>query len=356
MRVPEISRGVAMPEIANRRIVMASRPDGMPGLEHFRLETAAPPQPGAGEIQCRTLYLSLDPYMRVRMRDEPGYAAATEIGGVMEGGTVGQVLESNFPGISVGDFVEGRGGWQEYWTLPGDRVRKIDPDAAPLSTALGILGMPGMTAYVGLLEIGRPKEGDTLVVAAASGAVGSAVGQIAKIKGCRVVGIARGSEKCAYVKNDLGFDDCLDHRLPGLADRLRDACPEGIDIYFENVGHPVFEAVLGLLNPFARIPICGAIAHYNAAESELGPDVVPQLLRDAVFKRLTLTGFLVRDFAHKEVDFLCDVAAWLASGRLKYREDFIDGLENAPAGLIGLLQGLNFGKVIVRVAPDPTRP
>src|SRR4051794_3513830 len=240
-----------------KRIVLAARPNGEPKPSDFRLEDHAVPTPGAGEVLLRTIWLSLDPYMRGRMSDGPSYATPVPIGGVMEGGTVSEVIASNNPGFAKGDVVLSRAGWQTHAISDGSGLRKVDPTIAPVSTAVGVLGMPGMTAYTGLLDIGQPKAGETVVVAAASGAVGSAVGQIAKIKGARAIGIAGGKEKCDYVKNQFGFDDCLDHRDPQLAAKLKVACPKGIDVYFENVGGAVFEAVFPLLNAFARIPVCG---------------------------------------------------------------------------------------------------
>ncbi len=339
----------------NRRIVLAARPTGAPRDADFRLEQAPQPGAGQGQMVCRTIWLSLDPYMRGRMNDAPSYAPPVALGGVMEGGTVGRVIESKLQGFAVGDYVLDRGGWQEYWTSDGRGVRKLDPAAAPLSTALGVLGMPGLTAYVGLAEIGRPKPGETLVVAAASGAVGSVVGQIAKQRGCRAVGIAGGPEKCRSVVEDLGFDACIDHRAPDLSGKLEAACPKGIDIYFETVGGKVFEAVFGLLNDFARIVVCGLIAQYNAASPPAGPDTLPRLMWAVLRKRLTLRGFIVSDFREREADFLREVGRWVAEGKLRYREDVVEGLENAPRGLIGLLEGRNFGKLLVRVSPDPTR-
>ena len=246
-----------------RRIVLAARPEGEPTPDHFRLETAPVPEPGPGQVLIRVLWLSLDPYMRGRMSAAKSYAKPVEIGEVMEGGTVGEVVASNHPDYAPGDFVLSHSGWQEYAIADGDSVRKLDPNLAPLSTALGVLGMPGMTAYTGLLNIGQPKPGETVVVAAAAGPVGSAVGQIAKIKGCHVVGIAGGAEKCAYLLNELAFDAAIDHRAPDMPERLADACPKGIDVYFENVGGEVWNAVFPLLNDFARIPVCGLVAHYN---------------------------------------------------------------------------------------------
>ncbi len=335
---------------AARRIVLASRPVGEPKPNDFRLEEVAVPQPGPGQVLLRTKWLSLDPYMRGRMSDAPSYAKPVGIGEVMEGGTVSEVIASRNDRFTGGDIVVGRTGWQTHALSDGAGLRKLDPALAPISTALGVLGMPGMTAYCGLLEIGKPQSGETVVVAAASGAVGSVVGQIAKIKGARAVGIAGGADKCRYVTNELGFDDCLDHRAPDFAARLKAACPKGIDVYFENVGGAVFDAVLPLLNPFSRIPVCGLIAQYNATELPPGPDRLPLLMRNVLTKRLLIRGFIVSDFAALQGDFLRDVSQWLKEGRIKYREDIVKGLENAPATLIGLLKGKNFGKQLVRVA------
>jgi NADPH-dependent curcumin reductase CurA len=336
----------------NRRIVLAARPAGEPKDSDFRLEDAAMPRPPAGGLLLRTIHLSLDPYMRGRMSAAKSYAKPVEIGEVMTGGTVGEVVESNNPAFKPGEYVVGYGGWQDYWVSNGQGCRKLDPKAAPLSTALGVLGMPGMTAYTGLLNIGQPKPGETVAVAAASGAVGSVVGQIARIKGCRVVGIAGGKEKCDYVVKELGFDACVDHQRDDLPAALQEACPKGIDVYFENVGGAVFEAVLPLLNPFSRVPVCGLIAQYNATELPPGPNKLPLLMRAVLSNRILIRGFIVWDFAAQEGDFLREVSGWIRDGRLKYREDVVDGLENAPRALIGLLKGKNFGKLVVRVAPE----
>jgi NADPH-dependent curcumin reductase len=273
----------------------------------------------------------------------------------MVGGTVNEVMASSNPDFAVGDVVLAHTGWQTHAVSDGKGLRKIDPKLAPISTALGILGMPGMTAYAGLLEIGKPQAGETVVVAAASGPVGSLVGQIAKIKGARAVGIAGGAKKCAYVKDELGFDDCVDHRAGDFAERLKAACPKGIDVYFENVGGAVFEAVLPLFNPFARMPVCGLISQYSATELPPGPNRIPALMRSILSKRLTVRGFIVSDFAAKQGEFLRDVSTWLKEGRVKYREDVVDGLERAPPAFIGLLKGENFGKMLVQVAPDPAK-
>ena len=342
-----------MASAINRRIVLASRPQGRPAAENFRLEEAPVPEPGPGRMLCRTIYLSLDPYMRGRMSDAPSYTKPVQVGEVMVGGTVGQVVRSNLDGFAPGDFVVGSGGWQEYADFGAGETRKLDPNVAPISTALGVLGMPGQTAYVGLREIGKPKAGETLVVAAASGPVGSMVGQIAKIRGCRVVGIAGSKAKCDYVAGELGFDACRDHHAPDFEDALRAACPDGIDVYWENVGGRVFEAVLPLLNEFARVPVCGLVGWYNATEPPPGPDRTPLLLRRTLVRRLTIRGFIVFDFAPG--DFVTEVGAWIRDGRIRYREDMREGLENAPAAFIGLLEGENFGKLLVRVVPDPTR-
>ena len=329
----------------NRQILLKSRPEGAPSLDNFELTESPVREPGEGEVLTRTLYLSLDPYMRGRMSAAKSYAKPAEVGQPMVGGTVGEIVASRNPKYAVGDIVLGYGGWQEYALSTGAGLRKLDPAVAPVSTALGVLGMPGMTAYVGLLKIGQPKPGETIVVAAASGAVGSVVGQIGKIKGCRAVGIAGGAEKCRFVIEELGFDACVDHRAPDFAKQLEAACPSGIDIYFENVGGAVQQTVWPLLNDFARIPVCGLIAQYNATRPMPGPDMF-SVLR----KRLLLRGFIVWDFAAKEADFLRDVSEWIRTGRLKYREDIVDWLENAPAAFLGLLQGKNFGKMLVRIA------
>ena len=329
----------------NRQILLKSRPEGAPNLDNFELTETPTPETGDGEVLMRTLYLSLDPYMRGRMNATRSYAPPVAIGRPMVGGTVGEIVTSHNPEYSVGDLVLGNGGWQEYALSDGAGLRKLDPKAAPVSTALGVLGMPGMTAYVGLLEIGQPKPGETVVVAAASGAVGSVVGQIAKIKGCHAVGIAGGAEKCRFVTGELGFDDCVDHHARDFADQLQAACPKGIDVYFENVGGAVQQTVWPLLNDFARVPVCGLIVQYNLTTPMPGPDMF-SVLR----KRLLLRGFIVFDFAAREGDFLRDVGEWVRTGRVKYREDIVDGLENAPASFLGMLQGKNFGKMLVRVA------
>jgi hypothetical protein len=334
-----------------KRIVLASRPVGEPKPSDFRIEETAIPTPGEGQVLLRTIWLSLDPYMRGRMADGPSYAAPVPIGGVMEAGTVNEVIASNNPGFAKGDIVLARAGWQTHALSDGKGLARIDPKIAPISTAVGVLGMPGMTAYTGLLDIGKPQTGETVVVAAASGAVGSAVGQIAKIKGARAVGIAGGKDKCEHVKNQLGFDECLDHRDPDLAAKLKQACPKGIDVYFENVGGAVFEAVFPLLNNFARVPVCGLIAHYNDTEAK-PPKWAAMMMRAVLTKRLTIRGFIVSDFAARHADFLRDMSGWVREGKVKYKEFVTEGLDSAPGAFMGLLKGANFGKQLVRVGPD----
>jgi len=268
----------------------------------------------------------------------------------MVGGTVSQVVESRNPAFAVGDFVVGFDGWQEYGASNGRELRKLDPGRAPISTALGVLGMPGLTAYVGLLDIGQAKAGETVVVSAASGAVGAVVGQIAKIKGCRAVGVAGSNEKCDYVAGELGFDACVNYRPPSFRDDLAAACSKGIDVYFENVGGPVLAAVLPLLNLGARIPLCGLISDYNAPSPPPGPNLRPLLVKRAMIK-----GFIVSDHGDRWASFLEDCGCWLADGRLKYREDVVEGLDQAPTAFLRLFEGRNFGKLMVRVSPDPTR-
>jgi NADPH-dependent curcumin reductase CurA len=334
-----------------KRVVLVSRPVGEPKAADFRIEDYPTPTPGEGQVLLRTIWLSLDPYMRGRMSDGPSYAAPVPIGGVMEGGTVAEVLASNNPGFAKGDIVLAHSGWQSHALSDGKGLRKVDPKLGPVSTAVGVLGMPGMTAYTGLLDIGKPQAGETVVVAAASGAVGSAVGQIAKLKGARVVGIAGGADKCRYVKEELGLDDCIDHRDSDFAAKLKAACPNGIDVYFENVGGAVFEAVFPLLNAFARVPVCGLIAQYNDT-SHVSPNWGGVMLRNILTKRLTIRGFIVSDFAARREDFLRDMSQWVREGKVKHREFVTEGLDNAPAAFMGLLKGANFGKQLVRVGPD----
>jgi NADPH-dependent curcumin reductase CurA len=339
-----------MPTTANRQVVLRRHPVGMPKPDDFDLVESPLPSPGDGEVLCRTIYLSLDPYMRGRISGVRSYAQPVVPGQVIVGATVGEVIESKHAGLARGDVVLGYDGWQSHAVAKGNGLRKLDPKQAPISTALGVLGMPGMTAYVGLLDIGQPRPGETVVVSAASGAVGSAVGQIARIKGARAVGIAGSQDKCDYVVRELGFDACVNYKTGDLAAALRAACPGGVDVYFENVGGDVLRSVMTLLNHNARIPLCGLISEYNATESTPGPN-----LRPLLFNRVLLKGFIVSDHLARMGEFLKDCGGWLREGRLKHREDIVIGLEKAPEAFIGLLQGKNFGKLLVRVGEDSTK-
>ena len=338
-------------EPINRRIVLAARPRGLPTPQDFRLEDTAVPTPGEGQVLLRTLYLSLDPYMREVMNEiGPAYAPSVRLGEPMVGGTVNRVVTSRHPQFRAGDLVLGSAGWQDYALSDGQDLVPLGEMAQP-SLALGGLGMPAFTAYVGLLDIGRPRPGETVVVAAATGAVGAVVGQIARLQGARVVGIAGGAEKCRCAVEELGFDICLDRRDPQLPQRLAAACPGGIDVYFENVGGAVFDAVLPLLNIGARVPVCGVIAHYNEDAPPPGPDRLPKTMSTVLQKRIRVQGFVILDhYADRFDAFRRDMGAWVGAGQVKLREDRVDGLESAPAAFIGLLEGRNFGKLVVRVA------
>jgi NADPH-dependent curcumin reductase CurA len=334
----------------NRRIVLAQRPQTAATLADFRLERVAVPRIGPGEMLLRTLWLSLDPYMRGRMNEGPSYAAPVGVGAVMTGGTVARVEASAHPDFAVGDLVLSTSGWQDYAVSNGAGVVKLPPMTRP-SYAVGVLGMPGFTAYMGLLDIGQPKAGETVVVAAATGAVGSVVGQIARLHGCHVVGIAGGAEKCAWGVTELGFDACLDHHAADFAAELAAACPKGIDVYFENVGGKVLRAVLPLLNPHARVPLCGLIAQYQGETGNGGRDFSPLLLRTILTKRLTVRGFIIfDDYGPRFGEFRDQMSAWLQAGKIKYREDVVPGLERAPEAFLGLLTGQNFGKLVVKVS------
>ncbi len=343
-----------MTDSKHRRVTLAARPQGAPQMSDFAIIDGAVPVPGSGELLLRTIYLSLDPYMRGRMNAVKSYVPCVEIGETMVGGAVSEVLSSNVEGFAAGDLVFGHTGWQTHAVDDGKGLRKLDRAAAPISTALGILGMPGHTAYVGLLDIGRPRPGETVLVSAASGAVGSAVGQIARIRECRVVGVAGAPAKCRYVVDELGFDACVSHQGPDLPARLAEACPRGIDVYYDNVGGKVLAAAFELLNVAARVPICGMISHYNDTAPPPGPDSLPAVMRGVLTRRLTIQGFIIFDHQHRWNDFHGDMAGWIRDGRVKYREDTVDGLENAPGAFLGLLEGHNFGKLIVRVGDDPT--
>ncbi len=335
-----------MPEI-NRQIVLAARPHGMPQLSDFRLEEASLPQPKPGEFLARVMYLSVDPYMRGRMNDRKSYLEPFSLGGVIVSGAVGKVVASNHPKFAAGDIVNGMFGWQDYAISDGKGVRKVeDRPGIPVTTSLGILGMPGLTGYFGLLSICDPQPGETVVVSGAAGAVGSLVGQIAKIKGCRVVGIAGSDEKVDYIRNDLGFDAGLNYKSTSdYYAALKSLCPDGIDVYFDNVGGPVTDAVFGLINTSARVSVCGQISQYNQTSAELGPRFLWKLIE----KQAKVEGFLVFQFADKFREGLTQLTEWLAAGKISFRERFTDGLENAPVAFREMLEGANIGKQLVRV-------
>ncbi|EJT1340213.1 NADP-dependent oxidoreductase [Vibrio vulnificus] len=338
-----------MTQPTNRQIVLASRPVGAPTAENFALTQSDIPTPAQGELLLRSVYLSLDPYMRGRMSDAKSYAEPVGIDEVMVGGTVCQVEVSNHAEFEVGEWVLAYTGWQDYAISNGEGLIKLGKQPSHPSYALGVMGMPGFTAYMGLLDIGQPKEGDTLVVAAATGAVGSMVGQIGKLKGCRVIGIAGGEEKCQFAKDTLGFDECIDHKAADFAEQLAKVCHNGIDIYFENVGGKVFDAVMPLLNTGARIPLCGLISQYNATSLPEGPDRMSMLMAQLLIKRIKMQGFIIfDDYGHRYGEFAADMTQWLAQGKIHYREHLVQGLENAPDAFIGLLEGKNFGKMVVQ--------
>ncbi len=340
-----------------QRMVLASRPVGEPQDDNFRLETVDLPEIGEGEVLVRSHYMSLDPYMRGRMDDAKSYAAPVPIGGTMEGGAVGEVIASNHPGFKPGDFAFGMFGWATHGKAKGEEMQKLNPALAPITTALGVMGMPGFTGWFGLTEYGKPKAGETLVVAAATGPVGSMVGQIAKNLGLRVVGIAGGADKCAMATETYGFDACVDHRAYDTASELRKAlkeqCPNGIDIYFENVGGKVLDAVLPMMNPHGRIPLCGMIAWYNAgglgADASMEALTGPRLWRTILVNFLSVNGFIISNHYDRYGDFLRDVGPQLAAGKIAYVEDIAEGLENAPAAFRSLLSGGNKGKQIVKL-------
>ena len=345
-----LSPTAAAEAAVNRRIVLASRPSGKPTTANFRLETTDVPTIGDNQVLVQTLYLSLDPYMRGRMSDADSYATPVALDAVMVGGTIGRVASSRNSAFAEGDLVSAFSGWQDYAVSDGSDLMKLDPRIPQPSWALGVLGMPGLTAYVGLLDIGEPKPGETVVLAAATGAVGSVVGQIAKLKGCRVVGIAGAAEKCEYAVKELGYDACVSHYDKDMAAQLAAACPDGIDVYFENVGGSSWEAAMPLLNNFGRVPVCGLIAHYNQTELPPGPDRM-SLLQGLILRRsLKMQGFIVSNYQNRIPDFVSDMTGWLAQGKVKYREDMVEGLENAPEAFLGLFSGQNFGKLVVKVS------
>jgi hypothetical protein len=338
----------------NLQVLLAARPTGYPEVADFEVVETPLPEPGPGEILVRALYLSLDPYMRHRISDARSYAPPAPLGEVMIGGVIGQVVVSHRPDWHEGDIVEGRLGWQQYAISDGTGLTKVDPSLAPISTALGVLGMPGLTAYFGLLEVGRPRPGDTVLVSAASGAVGAVVGQIARIAGCRVVGIAGGAPKVGYITGELGIDAGIDYKAEGeLGAAIAQACPDGVDVYFDNVGGAIADAALDNLARGARVAICGTISQSSLAAPELGPRVQGKLMTAWA----SMQAFNVFQFTDRHELARARLAGWLGDGRLKYREDVVDGLENAPRAFIGLLRGENFGKLMIKVAePSGPRP
>ena len=338
-----------MSNIISQQILLKSYPIGVPTENNFACVQTAISEPGDGEVLNRTIYLSLDPYMRGRMSDRASYASPVALGSVMVGSTVSQVVKSNHAQFSVGDFVVGYDGWQSYAIAKGEALIELDPNQLPISYALGITGMPGMTAYFALLDIGKPKAGETIVVSAASGAVGAVIGQIAKIKECRAVGIAGSDEKCDYLVNELGFDACINRKTQDLNSALKAACPNGIDVYVDHTAGPILEAVLQQINLGARIPLVSLISQYNAETLPPGPNLMPLLV-----KRALIRGFLVGDYQERRAEFIRDMSQWLQDG-IKYKEDVVKGLENATHAFMGLLQGDNFGKLIVQISDDPSQ-
>lgn len=339
-----------------KHVALASRPAGWPTLDNFNYEDKTLSDIGAGEVALRTIWLSLDPYMRGRMNDAKSYADPVPIGGTMEGGAISEVTASNNDKFAVGDIVVARTGWASHAVSDGTDIRKVDPTIAPLSAYLGVLGMPGMTAWIGLNEIGEMKAGETVLISAATGAVGGLAGQLAKAKGCTVIGVAGGAEKCAYAEKELGFDVCLDHKAHAdarsLGKAMREAAPQGIDLYFENVGSKTTEAAIANMNMFGRIAICGMIAWYNG-DNVADAQPLPAVWSSILVKRLRVQGFLFPDHEAVAGKFFKEVAPMVASGQVKFRETVTEGLENAPKAFLELLEGKNFGKQLVRVGDDP---
>ena len=337
-----------MTTTVNRQITLASRPVGYPTESDFKLVESPVPQREEGQVLVQALWLSLDPYMRGRMREARSYAVPVQIGGVIVGGVIGRVIESRTPAFEVGEIVEGALGWQEYAITDGRNLRRIDTALGPLSSQLGVLGMPGMTAYFGFLDVGEPNPGDTVVVSAASGAVGQVVGQISKIMGCRTVGLAGSQEKISFIVNELGFDAGINYKTGILSDMLADACPLGIDVYFDNVGGPITDAVIEQINTGARISVCGQISQYNLEEPEPGPRNMGAL----VVNQAKMEGFLVGKFANRFEEARHRIADWIKQGKIRYKEDVVEGIENAPRAFMGMLRGENFGKLLIKVADE----
>ncbi|MGM0752002.1 MAG: NADP-dependent oxidoreductase [Bacillota bacterium] len=334
-----------------QQIQLVARPEGMPVKEDFNFKEIEVPKPSKGQVLVKTLYLSVDPYMRGRMSDAKSYVEPFQLNEALAGGAVGEVVESESGHFQKGDFVVGMLPWQEYSVADEKQVRSIDPNVAPISTHLSILGMTGLTAYFGLLDIGQPKEGETVVVSGAAGAVGSVVGQIAKIKGARVVGIAGSDEKVSYLTDTLGFDAGINYKTTdNIYAALKEACPNGIDVYFENVGGEIGDAALSLLNKHARVPVCGAISSYNKTDRDLGPRVQTRLIKSSALMK----GFVVNDYNDRFKEGATELGQWLSKGKLQYEETITEGLENVTDAFLGLFQGKNIGKQLVKIA-DPSK-
>jgi hypothetical protein len=330
----------------NKQIILVSRPTGRPAMDNFSVVDAEVPQPKDGEVLVRTRYLSVDPYMRGRMSDRKSYVDPFTVNEVMNGGVVGEVIESRSDSFKPGDIVTGQLPWQLYSLAKAGELRKVDPKLAPVTTALGVLGMPGLTAYFGLVDIGKPREGETVVVSGAAGAVGMTVCQIAKIKGCRVVGIAGSDEKNEYLEHELWVDRTINYKtVADMKQALKDACPNGVDIYFDNVGGEVSDAVMPFINKGARIIVCGQISLYNLEQPDVGPRPQPYLL----VKRALMQGFIITDYAPRFAEGVKQLGQWLAEGKMKYAENIVYGFENTPRAFLGLFNGENLGKQLVRV-------
>ena len=338
-----------MTAAVSRHVILASRPVGMPTAGDFKIEALPVPEPAAGQVLVRNLWMSVDPYMRGRMSDRKSYAPSFEVGKPMEGRAIGRVVKSNHPKLKEGAIVSSMLGWREYFASPGEGLSLVDP-SLPLSAYLGVLGIPGFTGWYGLKQIGRPKSGETLVVSGAAGATGSLVVQMGKILGCRVVGTAGTDHKCAYVTGELGADAAINYKTAGdMFGALREACPKGIDIYFENVGGPLLDMVLHQVNPFARIPLCGMISQYNLET----PDPGPRFLFSMIGNRTLMQGFIISDHFDRYPEFVREVGGWLRGGRLKHQHTIVEGIEQAPRAFIGLFAGDNVGKMVVKLGPDP---
>ena len=333
-------------ETVNKKWVLKKRPEGYPCLDDFDIVNSPIPDPKHGEVLIKTLYLSLDPYMRGRLRDAKSYASPVGLGEVITGEVVGRVIRSNYQSLEVGDIVTAHIGWQQWGSIPGQMVRKVDSQKPPISTSLGILGMPGLTAYFGLLEIGKPIVGETLVVSAASGAVGAIVGQLGKMMGCRVIGTAGTNQEVNYIVNELGFDGAINYKTQNVESEIHKLCPNGIDIYFDNVGGEVTDIVMNNLAMYARIIICGQISQYNSIGQEQGPRNLWALIRT----RSKIQGMLVTDWERKHEQARTRLSEWVLSEKLKYKEYIVEGFEKSPQAFIGLMNGENFGKLLIHVS------